>query len=36
MKKICPHCNKEIEYDKPQQFGGHITICEFKSRQLLK
>ena len=28
MKKICPHCKKEIEYDKHQQFGAHITNCK--------
>ncbi len=28
MKKICPHCKKEIEYENHQQFGGHVTNCK--------
>lgn len=26
-KRRCPHCEKEIEFEKPQQFGGHVTNC---------
>ena len=28
MKKTCPHCNIEFEYEKYQQFGAHITNCK--------
>lgn len=28
MKKECIHCGKIIDYEKPQQFGAHITNCE--------
>lgn len=28
MEKECKHCGKIIKYDKPQQFGGHLSSCE--------
>ena len=34
MKKICKHCNLEIEYDKHQQFGGHVTNCKSNPARL--
>ena len=34
MIKKCPHCDKEIEYDIPQQFGGHITNCKSNPKKL--
>jgi len=27
MIRNCPFCEKSIEYEKPQQMGGHITSC---------
>jgi very-short-patch-repair endonuclease len=34
MKKICKHCGKLIEYETPQQIGGHITACPFNPQRL--
>jgi hypothetical protein len=34
MIKKCPHCDKEIKYDKHQQFGGHITNCKSNPKKL--
>lgn len=34
MKKICKHCGKLIEYETPQQIGGHITACPFNPQKI--
>lgn len=34
MNKNCPHCKRNIEYDKPQQLGGHITNCKENPRRV--
>lgn len=36
--KICPHCSEEFNFDKPKQFGSHITNCHLnpKRKQILK
>lgn len=36
MKKECPHCKKEIEYEKHQQFGDHITNSQRKKENIKK
>ncbi len=27
VKRICPHCEEELEFEKGQQFGAHVTNC---------
>jgi len=38
MEQECRFCGKVIKYDKPQQFGGHLTNCKMnpKRKQILK
>lgn len=33
MKKICPHCKQELEFEKHQQFGSHITNCKMNPKR---
>ena len=33
MKKICQHCNNEVEYEKYQTFGSHITNCNMNPKK---
>jgi hypothetical protein len=35
MKKICPYCNQELEFEKYQQFGGHITNCKMNPNKII-
>lgn len=32
MKKICKYCNEELEFEKPQQFGCHLTNCKLNPK----
>ena len=37
MVKNCPHCELEINYEKHQQFGAHVTNCKMNpKKQLIK
>ncbi|KKL52603.1 hypothetical protein LCGC14_2283800 [marine sediment metagenome] len=29
IKKFCQYCKKELEFEKPQQFGAHVRNCAF-------
>jgi len=32
MIKNCPHCKLEINYEKYQQFGAHVTNCKMNPK----
>lgn len=34
MNKTCKYCGKLIEFDKPQQFGGHLTNCSLNPTRI--
>lgn len=36
MIKVCKYCNEEIEFDKPQQYAGHISGCDFNPNKKIK
>ena len=34
--KVCKWCNKEITFDKKQQFGAHLTNCDFNTNRIIR
>ena len=36
MKKICRYCNREVEFEKIQQFAGHVSNCNLNPNKAIK
>ena len=34
--KVCKWCSKEITFDKKQQFGAHLTNCDFNTNRIIR
>ena len=36
MKRVCRYCNREVEFEKIQQFAGHVSNCSLNPNKAIK